>query len=370
MTHFGIDHLRKQRDGLTVYDAGLPRFPRNFTRDGIISALLFDDVKMMRDQLLFCALHQGARHDPHTGEEPGKIFHEFPGFPLRGLSTQFNGCDTTGLWLYGLAWCNDMALVAQLRPNIQKAIAYVRSHLREDGLFEEAPNYCGAEQFALKVTYWKDSVLYGRRNGEAEWPAVFTLAHVQTMAGVRAIGTLLGDDSLLEMASRMSNALDLLWDDDLGTFIPMLDAQGPLRLNTSDPLHTLPYLSPNDISSARLAKIAESSQAVETPLGYNVMIPTEAEDVYYDYHAKTVWPFEQAIIHKGARAFGLSKVAQVCERVVPYIQDSAPETLSTFIELNSLSCDPQLWTIAARTYFRREVDVPNVELHKRIDPST
>ena len=170
--------LAKIRNGLTVYDAGLPRFPRNFTRDGIIAALLLRDVVMMRDQLRFCALHQGRQNDAHSGEEPGKIFHEFPGYSLRGKSTQFNGCDTTGLWLYGLAqvvaWSGDSSLVTELHSEIEAALHYVQQHLDVHGLLNEDPAFSGAEHFALKVTYWKDSVLVDRPNGGASVACCFS----------------------------------------------------------------------------------------------------------------------------------------------------------------------------------------------------
>lgn len=83
------------------------------------------------------------------------------------------------------------------------------------------------------------------------------------------------------------------------------------------------------------------------------MMFEEGESSLYDYHLKTVWPFEQAMIHKGTRRFELAGITAVCERVIPHIQDAAPETLSVHGDLNSVSCDPQLWTIAARDYFAR-----------------
>ncbi|MEM7333197.1 MAG: hypothetical protein AAF490_14000 [Chloroflexota bacterium] len=354
-----IDNLRKKRDGYTVFDAGLPRFPRNFTRDGILAALLFEDAVMMRDQVRFCALHQGQKPNPISGEEIGKIFHEFPGFPLRARNTQFNGCDTTGLWLYGLAkyveWSGDKSILDELKTAVSQAITYTQTHLREDYLFEESPSYCGADRFALKVTYWKDSVLYGRPNGETAWPAVFTLAHVQTLAGVRAIGQVLNSTVILELASKMHQALDSLWDDSLGCYISAMDRLGRMPILTSDTLHMLAYLQPGDISSNQLAKIAETVTNLESELGYLVMSGHDAASLQYDYHAKTVWPFEQGLIHLGAVKFGLPHIAKICERVVPHIQTSASETLAVSNDLNSPSCDPQLWTLAARSYFSKNL---------------
>ncbi|MEM8860457.1 MAG: hypothetical protein AAGD96_19210, partial [Chloroflexota bacterium] len=150
--------LLQNRDGLDVYNAGLPRFPRNFTRDGIITALLAADADMMRGQLEFCALHQGKTFDPITGEEPGKIHHEWPGYPIRELFTTYNACDAAAFFLIGHNWLQahfpDDGFVAAQARAIQAAAEYIERHLNQDQLFEESPRYSGAEHFALRVTYW------------------------------------------------------------------------------------------------------------------------------------------------------------------------------------------------------------------------
>ena len=354
-----MNRLRKIRDGYTVYDAGLPRFPRNFTRDGVIAALLLRDGEMMRDQVRFCALHQGKTHDAVTGEEPGKIFHEFPGFELRGKNTQFNGCDTTGLWLYGLAkyveWSGDHDLIHQLALEIEAALAYVKRHLDDNFLLREDPAFCGADRFALKVTYWKDSVLIDRPDGEPLWPAVFPLAHVQTLAGVRGIGRIMQNQSTLDLAKNMVSALPQLWDDTKNNFYPAIDQMGAVSTVTTDGLHMLAYLEEGDVSAETLQSLQSSSSVLETALGYVVMDSADADRAEYDYHAKTVWPFELGMIHMGAKRFGLAHVAAVCERVIPHIQTAAPETLTLAADLHSKSCNPQLWTLAARDYFTRHV---------------
>ncbi len=350
-----LQQLAKQRDGLTVYDAGLPRFPRNFTRDGIIAALLFRDSAMMADQVRFCARHQGRQPDTHSGEEVGKIFHEYPGYPLRGKSTQFNGTDTTGLWLFGLAayvaWSGNHAILLEVQREIDAAFGWIQRHLNEQFVLYENPSHSQSDRFALKVTYWKDSVLIDRPDGEAVWPAVFPLAHVQTMAGLRAVGRLLQNSAMLDMAAKMCDALPLLWDVELGNFYPAIDEEGTVSSVTSDGLHMLAYLERGDVSAETVSSIVASSKSLETELGYQVMSAFDADRVEYDYHAKTVWPFEQAMIHLGATRFELAHVREVCERIIPHIQTAAPETLTLAADLNSKSCDPQLWTLAARHYF-------------------
>ncbi len=75
----------------------------------------------------------------------------------------------------------------------------------------------------------------------------------------------------------------------------------------------------------------------------------------YGYHARTVWPFEQAMVYEGAKKFGLTRIQKVCLRVLRYLKTN-PEIL-TLDKKKILpgGCDPQLWTLAAKDYFRRNV---------------
>ena len=213
-----LNKLKNVFEGIEIYNAGIPKFQRNFTRDGIISAILMDDAKMLKNQLRFCALKQGIKKDSKTGEEPGKIFHEYPGviFEKReNLSTQFNACDTTALFIIGhkkyLELTNDKTLFENQKENIQKAVEYIKKHLR-DGLFIENPKFAGAKKFALKVTYWKDSVVINRKEGEPNYPAVFTLAHIQNMRAMKYASELLKSKKLEENYIKMKKALENLWD--------------------------------------------------------------------------------------------------------------------------------------------------------------
>lgn len=180
--------LRFRSDsGATLYAAGLPRFRSNFVRDGVIAALLANDVDALRDQLRHAAAKQGTRRDGFSGEEPGKIPHEDPPVELNGHSTLYSACDTTALFVIGafelLRWtaghpltgahsaaadpgalgaarppASQLAQSADwrwLRPHVQRAVAYIGAHVGQDGLFAEDPALAGAERFALDVTYWK-----------------------------------------------------------------------------------------------------------------------------------------------------------------------------------------------------------------------
>lgn len=346
--------LRIKHGEFTLYQAGLPNFPRNFARDSIISAILMQNSKMLGDQLSFCALRQGVKKNPRNGEEPGKIFHEYPGFKIRGLSTEFNACDTTALYLIGhqayQKLTSDKSLANKQEKNIKSAAGYILSHL-DNGLFVESPRFCGAKRFAAKVTYWKDSEIIDRAGGQPIYPVVYPLAHIQNMCGLRSAAKLLNSKELGQPAGKMKKALKKLCDKDLGAFFIAIDKKGAIRGINSDSLHALFYLEPRDLSREMLKEIVKSSAVLETPIGYRTLDPCLSEKVEDKYHADTVWPFEQAIINIGARKFGLKRIEEVSSRIKEHL-DTAPELfVVSEKDFKKAGSDPQLWTIAAKKHF-------------------
>lgn len=91
-------------------------------------------------------------------------------------------------------------------------------------------------------------------------------------------------------------------------------------------------------------------QALESPAGFLTHnAPQEG------YHARTVWPFEQAGIHAAAQAHGLPDVAAVAARVAALLAQSegAPEYYRVPVQgaPEAAGCSRQLWTAGARAYF-------------------
>ena len=348
--------LKIQESGYTVYQAGLPGFPRNFTRDGIISAILAGNAEMLEGQIAFSSIHQGIKKDSITGEEPGKIFHEYPGVTIRELSTEYNACDTTALYLIGhrvyQKLTGDDTLLNRYRNNIARAVNYIIKHLDNRDLFIEDPLFCNADKFSLKVTYWKDSSIIGRSEGEPCYPVVYPLAHIQNMNALKSAAGMLELGKLAAIADRMRGALDYLYDESSGTFYLALDKEGPICGISSDALHALFYLETDDLPANKIKEIVESSKILETPIGYRTLSPESAGELKSSYHTRTVWPFEQAIIHAGAKKFALKHVMEVSSRIMPVL-DTDPEI---FVleggQYKKGGCDPQLWTIAAKEYFK------------------
>ena len=120
-------------------------------------------------------------------------------------------------------------------------------------------------------------------------------------------------------------------------------------------------------------------QVIETPFGYRTLDPRlvaslKVETATADipefaevkvksgalYHAETVWPWEQAKLHRVGKRFGLPRVMEVSARMMPWIASGDPELLllhadgdvgtgDAGYELDG--CDPQLLMIFAKKYF-------------------
>ncbi len=365
-----MERLKTEYRGFTLYNAGLPNFPRNFTRDGIISAILSRNSKMLENQLNFCAYEQGTKKNPKNGEEPGKIFHEYPPVKINGLLTKYAACDTTALFLIGhkfyIDLTGDKSMAEYQQKSIENATEYILSHLNHDNLFMEDPKFCDGKRFATKTTYWKDSEIINRKNGEPVYPICYLLAHVQNMCGMRCAAKIL-NPKYFGVAEKMKKGMEKLFNQTSDNFYIAVDKKGPIEAVNSDFLHMLFYLEPGDLKNKQLEEILESSKILETELGYRTLEPELSKKTKSGYHTRTVWPFEQAIINSGAvkhrlwaerhgfadLAKSLRNVEEVSSRIMSRL-DTDPEI---FILGNPKTekggCDPQLWTIAAKKYFNK-----------------
>lgn len=361
-----LPELEFPHDDLTLYCAGQPRFLSNFSRDAFISGFLFEDPKLLSDQITFSAQQQGDKVDSLTGEEAGKIHHEIPEVAIRAHTTRYTACDTTALFILAhkkyQELTGDNRLLRLYRDNIQNAYEYIKKHVHE-GFFWESPSFSGATKFALKVTYWKDSEIIERPNHEPAYPICYTLAHVMNMAAVRYFAKEFKNTEAQNLAQEMLEVLqNKLFKKEKGEFLLAYDQLGEIMVETSDCLHMLYYLEKSDLNQQHLEAIIDNASNLATTHGFRTMIADFADEVE-PYHAKTVWPFEQAIIHAGAVKFGLDEIAKTASRVVKFL-----DTNNEIFVLNGdkttfhkAGCDPQLWTVAARSYFKRVLETNNLD---------
>ncbi len=346
-TQAALDLLRVK--GTSLYHAAYPGYQSNFTRDSVLYGLLAGDVGALLDQVAYSSEHQGKRSDSETGEEPGKIHHEFPSGQWRGRPTVYNACDTTAMYLIAIATLLDKGhseLIAKYERSIRLALKYIRTHLK-DNLFFESPALCGASSFAVRVTYWKDSVLNGPYE-EPTYPIIYSLVHFQNAYALRVIGRVTNKPSLIKLGDSMvRTGIEQLWDKD--HFIVARDGEGiVIDAPSSDSLHALLFIEPSDLPEGYSLCIEQYMRKLETRAGYRSGIPVSKSDD--DYHTRYVWTHEQALLNSAAAKHGLEEAASISARIVDYLE-TLPELIDPSHDYSPAGNAPQLWVVGAAKYF-------------------
>jgi glycogen debranching enzyme len=371
--------LRENYPGTRLCDAGYPGYGRLFMRDVAKSARMLGDASMMKDLLIVASALQARGSNPDNGAEYGKIFHEKDikmgtagKIPDRPGDAGYNACDSTAEYLITheeyIERTGDRSLAVNLRGSIEDGSDYILNHLDSSGIFVEDPRACGANQFNLRVTYWKDSIIPQRETGEPSYPVVYPFAHMQNLSGLRSAARLLNSQELRRKADKMAQAIPDLFDESTDSFLLASDSLGDIKGYSTDNLHALVYLEPGDLPAEILERIINTSSKLETRAGYVVLDPKVGEKMNDKYHADPVWTHEQAEIHKGARKHkrwaesqgyrgleeGLAHVMEVASGVKSYFDQnptSHPELLFVNGSVEPGGCDPQLWAVAAHQYF-------------------
>jgi len=389
-------------DSDVLFMAGIPRFKAQvFARDSLLSALVMRKPQLLMSVVKLCLRKQGTKTDPRTGEEPGKIFHEFPGVDLKGRNTAYAAIDTTPLFLLAAnvllkgmsepAPENEvLSFLERLEEGVQRALAFVLAHISDEGLYFDAPatttsskdrSRGGHERFALPHTYWKDSpnlansgagkypsypVSYSvahayallaldasletlalfRTLSEAWEPTRGSLSSSGTVAGNARARTLVGD--VQEAKARLIEGLPLLVAPS-GLFVDFKDATGQSKGVSSDTLHVLAFLKPEYLQEAGID--VSGYEGLTSDLHTEVGIATT--ETFKDpstarnagvgdmYHQGTVWAIEQVLIFSGALRHRLFWIARVALRHVAALKRSAQD--DEFWEFMRMSDDGKVW---------------------------
>jgi glycogen debranching enzyme len=356
--HALFDDYTATIEGSDCYYAGLPGYPRNFSRDTMVTGLLAADPRLLLNQLHVSRIHQGKYYNPMNGEEPGKIHHEYPGVVFRPpYVTTYNACETTALYLLCIE-----ALLNEDRPaaeqfisnhhdSIESAVEYIESHITEDIFWEYPP--APAERFSLRITYWKDSVLPNADRGlEPVYPVAYGLVQFQTARGLLAASRLLHRRDLAAQADRMF-VIGIQKFMRAEAFCVAEDRSGPIEQASSDEMHALAYIPHEYGSVLPLGAISRRAAQLVTPVGFASTPRRYSNELSDRYHGYVVWVFEQAMIHYGCQKFGMSHAANVARRSADYIA-GGQELLAVEPTIQPLGNDQQLWSVGARVYFSED----------------
>lgn len=363
--------------GLYPY-AGVPWFSCPFGRDGLITArqLLLFEPRLARGVLGFLAEHQASHEDPAWDAEPGKVLHEARLGEMAALgevpfARYYGSVDATPLFLIlagdYLLRSGDIAFIADLRPALQEAMAWIRrAEARDPRGFL---SYLCAAQGGLRNQGWKDSddaihhadgrlaagsialcevqaYAYGARR---------SLAHIE-----RSFGNGDAAERLLEEARALRRRFQqAFWCERLGTFALALDGDGrACEVRGSNAGHCLWTGIANREEAAAIARQLLSPTSFN---GWGVRTLDEREARYnpMSYHNGSVWPHDNAVVGLGLARYGHTAEAM---RILMGLFDTAkalplfrlPELFCGFPRepeqgptLYPVACSPQAWASGA-----------------------
>ncbi|HBR09680.1 TPA: hypothetical protein DD712_00235 [Candidatus Acetothermia bacterium] len=354
--------LRTDKRVFHLYNAGVKsgriRFGL-FGRDLLIVALMLQKPVFMKEAIRFVCATLGQVYDPETGEEPGRGLHEFTDVEMKGRSTRYNAAEVSLLLLIVAAdyqaKTGEVSLIVQERDALTAAINYLYAHL-EDGLFVENPGRCGADRYALRVTYWKDSKLPRRDRDEPAYPVVYTLVQAQAVAALRAAAFLALPLGMITWSQKLRMAADravrhlftTLWDKANDYPLIAVDGDGEVCGISSDGLHMLAYLEQEDLPPEKLAAITAKTHRLLTPYGYRTYAPVQPGYAPDSYHLGAIWPYEQFFILQGALIHGQHEVAAGSVRIISALERIGFAELIYWdgSKLTASGCNPQLWSLA------------------------
>ncbi|GLY34278.1 amylo-alpha-1,6-glucosidase [Amycolatopsis sp. NBRC 101858] len=390
----GLLLAERDHPGDAFAGAGAPWFLTLFGRDSLWAARLALplSVDVALGTLRTLARAQGTRHDPATGEAPGKILHErrrdvFETIGGASLPAEYYGTvDATALWVCLLhdawRWGLPEDEVRDLLPTLRFALSWITGAADSDG--DGFAEYRDESGHGLANQGWKDSGDAVRfHDGEQAKPPI-ALAEVQAYqheAVVRAaeLLTALGEasDGLPEWASALRTRFrDRFWVSTSDGHYPALALDGdkrPVDALTSNIGHLLGtgLLSAPE-SSAIGALLLDP--ALASGFGLRTMSAASGGYSPLSYHCGSVWPHDTAVVIRGLQRSGQgSRAASLATQLLsaaPAFGYRLPELFSghDVAETSSplpypASCRPQAWSAAAAVsllmaFLGLDVDVP------------
>jgi len=307
--------------------AGYPRFFSYFTRDACISAwqMLGMRPDIARDTLLFAARHaQGAQFSRRSGEEPGKFCHQAYGsadLPTLGDKLgmifygprQYFAIDTTPLFviLAHRYWKRlgeaAVPVILELRANLASALAWLTTHLRQDGFLV----YRKRNPFGFSHQGWRDGIRNSiKMSTTAALVDVQAYAYAALRAGAELFEALFENRRyglfLENEAAELRMRFERFWWPEAGTYVFALAGRelAQVKRVTPDPgMCLFSGIIPDDKVPQVVERIFRPD--LWTPYGLRSLGVNEELFRSDSYHNGSVWPWQNWLIWKGLRAYGI-----------------------------------------------------------------
>ncbi len=307
---------------------GMPWFVSPFGRDSILAALqtLAFDPRPAEGVARLFAVYQGKRHDPETGEQPGKIHHELRLGAMAHLDEvphrpSYTSVDSTPLYLILIGqharWTGSLGLFRELRPAIDAALAWMDGDgdSDRDGYLD----YTGDTPEGPINQGWKDSSFgIPRKDGGVpkspialcEVQGYVYLAKTLIAEALRANGDGTAADRLEAQAKKLREGFNRdFWMEDEGCYALALESGG--RQVTVVTSNAGQALWSGIAEADKAARTADRLMAPDMNCGWGIRTLSEGAAAYnpLNYHLGCVWPFDNALIVGGLRRYGLDEAA-------------------------------------------------------------
>jgi glycogen debranching enzyme len=377
-----------------VVAAGAPWFMALFGRDALLSSwmALPVDPTLALGTLQTLARYQGAKEDPRTEEQPGRILHEVrlgaeSALALGGGRAYYGTADATPLFVALLGELHRWGLpepeVAALVPAADRALHWIdrQGDLNGDGFVA----YRRATDLGLANQGWKDSFdAINRADGRLAAPPI-ALAEVQGYAYAaflaRAeLADALGDGPRVarhwrERAAALKAAFnERFWMPDKQAYAVALDGAGEqVDSVTSNMGHCL---WSGIVERDKAQAVARHLLGPRLWTGFGVRTLADDMGAYnpVSYHNGSVWPHDTAIAAAGLARYGFrTEVQQLAIGLLDaaqFVGSRLPELFCGFDRAEfgvpvpyPTSCSPQAWAAAAplllvRSLLGLDPDVP------------
>ncbi len=363
-------------DGPYPY-AGVPWYSTAFGRDALITAMqtLWLDPTIAHGVLGYLARHQAEAVDPVADAEPGKILHEVRHGEMAELGEvpfrhYYGSVDSTPLFvmLAGdyLERTGDVATIARIWPNIERAVAWIAEYGDRDG--DGFVEYGRRNEKGLVNQGWKDSFdsIFHADGTVAEGPIALCEVQGYVFAAKRAAASMARRIGHVAFADRMTAEADALraafdaafWVEELGTYALALDgAKRPCRVRSSNVGH---LLMTGMVPPERAARIVPGLMSRTFFSGWGIRTIPAGEARYNPmaYHNGSVWPHDNALIAIGLARHGYKDEAA---RLFTGLFDASlyadlrrlPELFCGFARQRGegpvrypVACSPQAWAAA------------------------
>lgn len=353
-----IDSLLSD-EGWAYASSGAGRYHCLFGRDSLITALQVLPVRpdVARATLDALGALQGARLDPLTLEEPGKIGHEFrqeppasfvaAGWPAGGPFAYYGTADAT-CWFLVLS-----CAVGEYGDAARAAAGWLAGALDAGGgLVRHSPG-----QFGLAQQGWRDTIDaagdadgggYLRADGTNPMPPVADIdTQATAAAALRALAGLTGDPAWARRLDALRARLSALPLDTMA-----IEAGDVVVPGAGSQLGRLLWADAVEDPAAVAERLCAPD--ILTDFGLRTLAATDPNFRSDAYHRGSVWPFDSWLGWGGLRAAGRSAEAERVRAGVLAALDAlgSPHELyavgETGVAPIATSNAVQAWTVGAR----------------------